>query len=382
MKECNMNKYMRKLAIFIALIFLFTEVCYNNVYAYKKDVYEEFIPDDIQDYAIDNYKKGVDLVLSNYNMYGIEGEIEEFKLCKPYFVYDVNQSVQDPLYYFPISDEGDKVVLVMAVFRTENGLSFSIGTDISKELNEVNYLNEECIVYGDEETVCVENKNKIANDTNSFGKLQVSDELNDFVNKDFKEKERDIKDIYEVDQEVEYEESNKSDDESGFAYASHERKLLAVENAIVNQKIDGKQYGICWAATVATIYNYIMDKKIYAKDVCDSIGHKYKGASADDIKKAFEKYGLDYRLHDVLEYKKIKDYITQRKPMYMRTISEDGESRHAVTLIGYDQRVDGNYISIWNSANEQYTTMVYDGERTSYGMNHTTYHWNQTFSYK
>lgn len=80
--------------------------------------------------------------------------------------------------------------------------------------------------------------------------------------------------------------------------------------------------------------------------------------------------------------KKIKDYITQRKPMYMRTISEDGESRHAVTLIGYDQRVDGNYISIWNSANEQYTTMVYDGERTSYGMNHTTYHWNQIFSYK
>lgn len=374
-----MVKIKRKMAIFALGVFLFNFANSYSIYADTENIYKQFIPKEAQEYANDNYKRGIDVVLSNPNLYNIYGEVEDFKLCEPYFVYDVNESIQDPLYYFPIKDKEEKIVLVMAVIRNQDGWGFSIGTDISEELNQFDYLEEECVVYGDEENVFLENKNKKMKKKESFNN---KDKTSKFDNKKFEDKKKDIKNNYKVDMDVKYEEGKDVLEESGFAIGTPTCLLLDVSSASVNQKINGQSRGICWAATVATIYNYIMDKHISAKDVCDSINHSYTGGTRQDVKAAFKYFNLDYRGHFFMGFDEIKRYMKCRKPIYMTTVSEDGKSAHAVTLIGYDDRYDGRYISIWNSAIESYMTLEFDDSNTSFGMNSTSYHWQSSFAYK
>lgn len=42
----------------------------------------------------------------------------------------------------------------------------------------------------------------------------------------------------------------------------------------------------------------------------------------------------------------------------------NGKYRHGITLIGYNGHIDGNYISVWNSAKENFETLR---EGSSYG---------------
>lgn len=60
----------------------------------------------------------------------------------------------------------------------------------------------------------------------------------------------------------------------------------------------------------------------------------------------------------------------------------NGKYRHGITLIGYDEHIEGNYISVWNSVKENYETLRYDVADTSFGMNNRVYHWASTFSFK
>lgn len=51
---------------------------------------------------------------------------------------------------------------------------------------------------------------------------------------------------------------------------------------------------ICWAACVATTYNYYKGTNVTAKNVCDKMNHSYTKASTALIEKAFQTYNLAY----------------------------------------------------------------------------------------
>ena len=224
----------------------------------------EYISEDANVHAKENYQLVLKIVLDREDLYGITGSVDEFKLCEPYIVYDVEKEVQDPLFYFQISDSNENIVLVMAVFYTEDRWSNSISKDISEELNSSNYLDEECLIYGDSDDICIEKSNGKIQEENVDGK-----EIEEFVNKSFSQKKKEFKNNYETDFDVQYEKADltKILDVSGFKSSSRTSILLDTDNAVVDQKINGSQRGICWAATVATIYNYIKDRKITAKYV-------------------------------------------------------------------------------------------------------------------
>lgn len=95
-------------------------------------------------------------------------------------MYDVEKEVQDPLYYFPISDNKDNIVLVMAVFYTEAGWSNSISRDISEELNSTHYLGKECLIYGDSDDICIESCDRKKQEESIEGK-----EIEKYRNKSF-----------------------------------------------------------------------------------------------------------------------------------------------------------------------------------------------------
>lgn len=75
-----------------------------------------------------------------------------------------------------------------------------------------------------------------------------------------------------------------------FGYYDSIEKRLALYNA------QGQgQESLCWAASCATIINYINGTKITAKDVADKIGISYSaGATVEKKQSALGKYGIYY----------------------------------------------------------------------------------------
>lgn len=366
--------------VFVLLLTAAFLLNYTNAYAdTENSLYKDYVPADAYSYALENYRDGLGVILDNVELYGISGEIDDFEICAPYIVYDVEKEVQEPLYYFPIKNNQEKIVLVMAVFLTESGWSDSISGCMADELNDKNYLEDECLIYGDSDEICVENEDNQADTERVDGA-----EIEKFTKKDFRNKKKEFKKKYKVDFNVQSPES--IDDEcvaqSDFTISTGTNILLNLNGYTVNQKIKGENKNICWAASVATIYNYVKDKHITAKDVCDNIGHGYRSGTNKTILRAFDEHKLDYRKVDsTLDYDRIRNNLRGRKPICMWTKSSDNRG-HIVTLAGIDLGERNQpRITIWNSANEKYECMAYLGDDTAYGMNSRTYYWKHSYCF-
>lgn len=113
----------------------------------------------------------------------------------------------------------------MAVFYTEAGWSNSISRDISEELNSTHYLDEECLIYGDSDDICIESCDRKKQEESIEGK-----EIEKYRNKSFSQKEKEFKNNYKTDFDVKYEKSDliKTLDESGFKVSSKTSVLLVV----------------------------------------------------------------------------------------------------------------------------------------------------------
>ena len=372
-----MKNLKRVFVLFLTAAFLLN---YTNIYANTENsLYKDYIPEEAYSYAAENYRDGLGVILDNVKLYGIRGKIEDFQLCDPYIVYDVEKEVQEPLYYFPIKNNQEKIVLVMAVFLTENGWSDSISGCMADELNDKNYLEEECLIYGDSDEICVENKDNQADTERVDGA-----DIEKFTKKDFRNKKKEFKKKYKVDFNVQLEEdNNKCIYQSSFLISTATNILLNTKNAAVNQKIDGENEDICWAASVATIYNYIKNKNISAKKVCDNVGHKYTGGTDKDILDAFKKHELNYiKVNSTLDYDRIRSKLKEKKPISMATRTANNAYGHLVTLVGLDLGERNQpRITIWNSATEQYECMAYLGDNTAYGLFSDTYYWRHSFCF-
>lgn len=270
----------------------------------------------------------------------------------------------------------------MAVFMTENGWSDSISGSMADELNDKNYLDEECLIYGDSDEICVENE-----DNQADTEVVDGTKIEKFTQKDFKNKKKEFKKKYKADFNVKPLESSNEDDLAGsdFTISTGTNILLDSKDAVVNQKIKGKNANICWAASVATIYNYIKDKHITAKNVCDNIGHSYREGTYLTMLRAFDEHQLNYvKVDSTLDYDRIRNSLRGRKPISMWTKASNGDS-HIVTLLGLDLGERNQpRITVWNSAVEKYECMAYQGDETAYGMGSLTYHWQHSycFTYK
>ncbi|MBD5134713.1 MAG: hypothetical protein HDT39_01930 [Lachnospiraceae bacterium] len=366
--------------VFVLLLTAAFLLNYTNAYANTENsLYEDYIPEEAYNYAKENYRNGLGVILDNVDLYGISGKVDDFQLCDPYIVYDVEKEVQEPLYYFPIKNSQEKIVLVMAIFLTENGWSDSISGCMADELNDKRYLEEECLIYGDSDEICVENEENQPDIEKVDGA-----EIQKFTKKEFRNKKKEFKKKYKVDFNVKLTESNDEDSmvQSGFIISTGTNILIDSKDYAENQKIKGKQKYICWAASVATIYNYVKDKHITAKNVCDNIGHSYAEGTYKTVLRAFEEHELDYvKVDSTLDYDRIRSNLKGRKPISMWTRASNNNS-HLVTLVGIDLGERNQpRITIWNSATEQYECMAYLGDDTAYGMGSSTYYWQHSYCF-
>lgn len=305
-------------------------------------------------------------------------ELEEVSIGTPYIVYDVVDSVQEEIYHYPIiNDNNGDIVLMVDVMGTTDGWHYDISTENVSRLNDIDYVNQDYIFYGVAGNIVAENadaREQIAgNDINIAIKSFESSGLCDKVDTI---SER-IDDLQKTDTDIQVEEGLK---------ATYTPQVVDVEIGtgkkceLYNRQTQGK-YGLCWAASIATIANYLNGTNYTATQIANTEGIGYDdGANSTQALKAMHDFGVPYYIDGgTLSWSDIKSKTISKTPIYMVSVSSN--SAHATVLYGYKNKNGTQYIAMWNPGTAWVgaTEVVeFNGASTTFSYDDNTYTWYES----
>lgn len=301
-----------------------------------------------EEYMEDEISAIRDVVYSCKEALGIKvSSKSDLSIGESFMVYNEDVTIQDDTVYYPVVDiKGKKAVAIVSVYNTSDGWKYSIDNNWVDEINESGYLdsNGEYVMYTENGALNVENEEGKRTSENMSVK-------GDFDIRSFESKKRIIQSSMNNRRKVDVEEiGNKN-------YVDRYTPTVTSELGYYYCNINGAQgqgpYGLCWAATVATIVNYRKGTNITAKEVANAMGIGYNdGGRDEDVWNALSKYGLYtyYTMYDqVKSFSTITKHIQSQYPMRVSGRNAAGEG-HSVTLYGYRSLSNGKYIMLWNSA--------------------------------
>lgn len=138
--------------------------------------------------------------------------------------------------------------------------------------------------------------------------------------------------------------------------------LNTASNVVVcglfNQQGQGK-YGLCWAASVATIVNYRNGTAYTAKNVADRMGIEYNtGGTLENASLALNLYGVMYKaIYNQISWTLVKKNIDQKRPIYVAATSSG--NGHAVACFGYKVNNQKKYVYFWNPGTQSTSIVLY-----------------------
>lgn len=333
---------MKKIIKTVALLFIFTiSIAFMNAKTISAKEHESSlsIPDRIISYA--NTKKTE--VINELVQENIITDDEDIQYALPYIIYypEVNQ---EAIYYFPLIKD-ENIVMMVTIIDTEEGLILQSGEEMVEELNAINYLETNYIFYEYEYSLYAENKNEkiclysYGIGTKIYSETERKKELK-FFKKSYKKKKSIIN------------EKIKNMRKCTAAVQSDEEKLqMLMKGTLALHNPRGQyEYGMCWAAAVATVVNYKQQSGITAFEVCNRMGRDYnRGGTIYDEQDALSKYNVTYgkvRLN-MLTWNQIKSNISSKNPIIINLICNDNsQMAHTVTIYGYTA---DNKIKYWDS---------------------------------
>lgn len=118
-----------------------------------------------------------------------------------------------------------------------------------------------------------------------------------------------------------------------------------------NAQGQGK-YGLCWAASAATIINYRLGQSVTAKNIADKIGRGYnEGGDISDINNVLRMYNIYYNaVSSMLSFDDVMKNIKAKYPIAMRCKATDpGDTDHIITIYGFRNLTSGRYLMCWDS---------------------------------
>ncbi len=146
--------------------------------------------------------------------------------------------------------------------------------------------------------------------------------------------------------------------------------------------------GLCWAASVATIVNYMQGTNVTAMQVSDKMGIPYgDGTNIDGEQKALALYGINFpnKSNNTLKYNRIFTNISNKKPLIMSCSTADNQYGHAVTLVGCRNYKSNEYITIWDPAinNQKGGSKIirFYEDNVTFQSGSTSFIWQRTVSY-
>lgn len=316
------------------------------------------VPSDAQQFAEDNY---YNLIMAGQEDYSFSiSDKNKLNLESPFVIYDKNETIWDEVYYYPISYK-DNIILVMSVINTTEGWTLSASQELIKQLNNLEYQkNSVNVFYRDND--------------NQIKQLESNDVSNAINNHTINMQPIDIAEVKKESNSCNIKEGYTPSYSFNLTTGSDIGQILKLYNRQGQGNLD-----ICWAASVATIVNYLQGKNLSAKKVCDDNGYKYVGHDISVKSKALKYYGIHYSIQtSALSWKTVIKNIENKQPIAMSTFSNG--SGHAVTLIGYRFRNGNKYIVLWNSGNEEIQTVLYKEENTVYQYNNKAWTWTKSLA--
>lgn len=352
---------------------------------------------DVKEIISENFGHMLDSVLKRADMYGISAEnFDDFMILNPVSFNTFGEEINDSesVLHFPVADETGKICLIYDVIFTDNGYSATIGTDFAPLLNSIYQENVTTMVL-------IQDEYSFYAVSNSGGYLQQGGNVVSMNKADYEKLSAIGVDLAAITSSsltanAEYTTLG----ETSFVTCVETRADVnssAVTGTksltnypIVDQIIDGEQYGLCWAATVASIVRFekpTLYGSLTAKDVADymEIGYDEGGTNAES-KEALEHYlGSPYAptlKSDVLTQAQIKTAIDNIDPAYMQCRRPNGFLRykyHAVAMIGYDFTSNYTRIEIMDPAYACYKYCTMDSnDNWTFAFGAYTYTWIKT----
>lgn len=314
-------------------------------------IYSDFIPAEANEYVEENYTYILEVVAANLPLFDLQSsELENIYIGKPYTIYNIGDNCDSEIYYYPVVNRSNgEIILIINLIGTTTGWSMSIDQNFVIQLNEIDFLNNDYILYSNEDATIAENDTKSVlitgtknTEIKKFEKIAHSQKIKNIHNSLKQKKKVDAKAVKGGPKE----EINAS---RGYSVNTSTNKVCT----LFNSKGQGN-LPICWAASIATIVNYVNGSNVSATDVCDALNLGYVGQNISMKKRALDHYGLDFYtiVYEQLSWSNVKANINNRFPVAASLFSEDG-SGHGVTVMGYREVLGSRnpryYITIWNS---------------------------------
>lgn len=379
-----MKTFFRKLAsIFMILVMLLVMIPSDNVLANSQG--ENNIPTDATIYAQQHYKELVEAVKMHNEDYNVqEIQYNDVSLGIPFVIYELDTEVQDEIYYYPILGTDGNIILLMCVIGTTEGWNLSASEEWVNELNKIGGIKSDLVFYKLGENLWAEDDKdiyEIIGDKNLFAEYSVSRGY--LEEKEKYSKENTIFKKTDINKITITSKNRKDTYTPAFSSSTTSSKICS----LYNSKGQGN-YGLCWAATVATICNYRKGTNLSASTIADGMNIGYgDGANIYEAQQALKNNGVQYNSvygnsNTKMPWSVLKANIDNKYPIYVSAKATN--SGHAVTAYGYTIAAGMKYIVLWNSGinggkGSPITVSFYE-DGTSFSYNNTTYTWTYSVS--
>lgn len=385
------------IAYIVSITMIFSYIVVINLTVYANETMEEKmvgteLVEVATNYAKKYYKEMVQIIQDMHDEFGITTfSLDNIFLGDPYYIYDVDKDTQNAEIHFPVY-ENDNIILVLNVVCMEDGWSISMNTQSTDILNELNYDKEDCVFYSIDNIIYAENS-EMTVVLNGEKEENIEEKEKIFLELSLEEKEKKSEENLNNIRPIKIKKEGNQVANIGAspgAVNTDNGRYLDAHNFYTGQG----NYNLCWAACVATTYRYrTQTKTLTAKNVADTLNEKYTswgydGASDATILKAFETYGLNYKLNlSVPAWSVIKKNINYNQPVTLvgRRWEDENKVLHATLITGYIQyNSESVYIKIWDPKDETVQLVKYPikaGERGAFVSGGMSYGFDKTFSY-
>lgn len=344
--------------------------------------------------AISNYTSSKDFLVKNMdeifehilnggaNFSKLAIDFGSSKISNSFRIYDVdNVDDYEDVEYFPVIKNNSEVIAVLAVHNSGNGYSCIVNTSLGEIVDELSNKDALLVRKGmnlysyDSNTIqtLVENDSDLTISLNEIPTEVVSNYCS-------------VADAVQLD--------NSYIDCSKYAIAS--KSTRSDSGSLSNYSVVGQgSYSICWAACIASMYNYLNGYTYSATSLIDSYPDKnlyiyeysgsstppatvyYRAATYSNIRQHIFRYYFSNALSylNAVTISTIKNTIDSGEPLYISSEASsetdyDDEYYHAVVVYGYS--LSNSTYSIYimdpysNSGSGGYVVGIYENSAPAY----------------
>lgn len=344
-------------------------------------------------------------VIERSEQYGIgNSDFSNFGILQPISIIDLSDdagvATSDNVIHLPVVDDMGNIVLVFDIITTENGVTCTLGADFALLLNTVKQNGgTTAALYQDGYSIYAVTDIGVFVQNGQNVKLADEQQANMLVSIPVTvDAETSAYSLYSVNSEYTQLAS------TALTIAMENNGIAPAETAvtgskslsnypIVGQYVGDTQYGLCWAATVASIVRFEKSStygSLTAQNVADYMKIGYDdGGTNSEAKEALAYYlGSSYSpavKSSVLTQSAIKSLIDGTDPAYMQCRRPNGilsYKYHAVALIGYNFTSSSVQIEIMDPAYECYKDCTYSDGNWTFAFGSYTYTWIKTVTIK